>query len=116
MGGELRTRYKDSYLPIGTTLYQGALRVYQYPKGVVQTISPPPASYTYNYTLGQSDLPLFMLDLRTIPLGPVRTWSRSSLSLVYYGLGDVYLSDSAPLDQWFDVIIHIQKTTPSNHL
>jgi erythromycin esterase len=115
MGGELRARYKDSYLPIGTTLYQGAVRVYQYPKGVVQTISPP-ASDTYNYTFGHVGLPLYMLDLRTIPLGPVRTWSQSSRTFVKYGLGGEDLSDSAPLSQWFNVMISLQNTTPSNHL
>ncbi len=57
MGRELRTLYKDSYLPIGTTLYQGAVRIYQYPTGVIQTINPATPG-TYNYTLGEVGLPL----------------------------------------------------------
>ena len=116
MGGELRALYKDSYLPIGTTLYQGALRSYDYPTGVIQTINPPTAD-TYNYTLGQVGLPLYMLDLRKIPPGPVTDWAKgSTTSFLLYGLGGEDLSTSCMISQWFDVIIHIQNTTPANHL
>jgi erythromycin esterase len=115
MGGELHARYHDSYLPIGTTLYQGTFRIYDYPAGLIQTISPP-ASYTYNYTLGQAGLPLYILDLRKIPPGPVSNWSHGSTIFLLYGLGGEDLSVLAPLSQWFDVIIHIQNTTPSKHL
>lgn len=115
MGGELRVRYQDSYLPIGTTLYQGAYRIYDYPAGMIQTISPPTPD-TYNYTLGQAGLPLYILDLRKIPPGPVSNWSLGSAIFLLYGLSGENLSVPAPLSQWFDVIIHIQNTTPSNHL
>ena len=114
MGAELRTRYKDRYLPFGTTLYQGTFRIYHYPAGIVQTITPP-APDTYNYTLGQANLPLYMLDLRTIPPGPVNNWARSRAIFLTYGLGGEDLSTPAQLSQWFDVIIHVQNTTPSKH-
>jgi erythromycin esterase-like protein len=118
MGGELRAQYKDSYLPIGTTLYQGTCRVYDYPAGVLQAIPPAPAN-TYNYTLGQAGLPLFMLDLRNVPSGPVATWANgagSITTLLLYGLGGEDLSTPGPLNQWFDVLVHVQNTTPSQHL
>lgn len=115
MGGELRVRYQDSYLPIGTTLYQGTFRIYDYPAGLIQPISPP-APNTYNYTLGQAGLPHYLLDLRKIPSGPVSNWSLGYAIFLLYGLGGENLSVLAPLSQLFDVIIHIQNTTPSNHL
>ncbi|MEO6887605.1 MAG: erythromycin esterase family protein [Ktedonobacteraceae bacterium] len=115
MGGELRARYNASYLPIGTTLYQGTMRIYHYPTSSIQTITPPDPN-TYNYTLGQANLPLYMLDLRTIPPGPVHNWAQSSAIFVNYGLGGEDISTPAQLSQRFDVIIHVQNTTPSRHL
>ena len=115
MGGELRAHYHQSYLPIGTTLYQGTFRTYTfYPSNKVQTISPA-SSNTYNYTLGQAGLPLYMLDLRTIPSGAVSNWAHSSSIFLLYGWRGENLSASAQLSQWFDVIIHIQNTTPSEY-
>ena len=116
MGGELRARYKDSYLSIGTTFYQGAFRVYHYPETSTQQI-PTPNLDTYNYNLGQADLPLYMLDLRKVPSGPVATWANEPTNIfLNYGLGGENLSTICTLSQWFDVIIHVQRTTPSNLL
>ena len=111
MGGELRAFYH----PIGTTLSQGSYRTYGiYPSNRVQAIAPP-ASNTCNYTLGQAGLPLYMLDLRTMPAGAVRNWAQSSSIFLLYGLGGQDLSTPARLSQWFDVIVHIQNTTPSEY-
>ncbi|MBV9228852.1 MAG: erythromycin esterase family protein, partial [Chloroflexi bacterium] len=97
LGGELRAHYHQSYLPIGTTLYQGTYRTYTfYPSNKVQTISPP-SSNTYNYTLGQAGLPLYMLDLRTIPSGAVSNWAQGSSIFLVYGLGGQDLSTPAQL-------------------
>jgi erythromycin esterase len=118
MGGELRSHFQQSYLPIGTTLYQGKVRVYDYPAGIVQTIPPAPR-VTYNYTLGQAGLPLALLDLRTLPSGDVADWARgagSATRLLEFGLGGEDLNTSGSLSQWFDVIVHVQNTTPSQHL
>lgn len=118
LGGELRAHYKESYLPIGTTLFQGTMRVYDYPSGKVQAIPPAPA-HTYNYNLGQAGLPLYMLDLRNLPPGSVASWANgatSATTLLNYGLGGEDLSTSGPLSQWFGLIIHVQNTTPSQHL
>ncbi|MHB8600097.1 MAG: erythromycin esterase family protein [Ktedonobacteraceae bacterium] len=116
MGGELRTRYGKSYLPIGTTLYQGTFRIYYNSSSAIQTIQPPGLyPSTYNYTLGQAGIPLYMLDLRKIPPGLVNTWALSSIILINYGLGGEDLSTPALLSQWFDVIIHVQNTTPARH-
>lgn len=114
MGGELRARYQNGYLAIGTTLYRGAFRSYTSFTGTVQKINPP-APDTYNYTLGQAGLPLYMLDLRQLPAGVVSAWANSSATLLSYGLAGEDLSSPAQLGQWFDVIVHIQDTTASIH-
>jgi erythromycin esterase len=115
MGAELRARYKSGYLAIGTTLYQGTFRSYSYPNSTIQRIDSP-APNTYNYTLGQTGLPLYMLDLDNIPSGPARDWSLSSAIFLDYGLGGEDLSAPALLGQSFNVIVHIQNTTPSRLL
>lgn len=115
MGGELHACYYQSYLPIGTTLYQGTFRIYQfYPKNSLQTIDPP-GPMTYNYTLGQVGLPLYMLDLRNLSPGPADNWAHSLSTFLLYGLGGENLSAPAQISQWFDVIIHMQDTTPSEY-
>jgi hypothetical protein len=70
---------------------------------------------TYNYTLGQADLSLYMLDLRTIPYDVVSNWAQSSSLFRLEGVGGENLSTPAQLSQWFNVIIHIQNTTPSQY-
>jgi erythromycin esterase-like protein len=115
MGGELRVRYHQNYLPIGTTLYRGTFRTYtHYPSNKTQVIFFPNTK-TYNYTLGQVGLPLYMLDLRNLPPGLVDNWAHSSSIFLLYGLGGEDLSAPAQISQWFDVIIHIQYTTPSKY-
>jgi len=114
MGGELRASYGDGYLAIGTTLYRGAFRSYTSFTGTVQKINPP-ASDTYNYTLGQAGLPVYMLDLRQLPAGPVSNWANNFAPFLEYGLAGEDLSSPAALGQLFDVIVHIQDTTPSIH-
>lgn len=114
MGGELRARYQGSYLAIGATFYQGSFRSYDSFGGTVQKINPPTPD-TYNYTLGQAGLPLYMLDMHQLPAGAVSAWANSSATLLGYGLAGEDLSSPAQLGQWFDVIVHIQNTTPSIH-
>lgn len=115
MGGELRARYQANYLAIGATFYRGAFRVYHYPATSVQQLSTP-GQNTYNYTLSQAGLPRYLLDLRGIPSGPVTTWATGPAILLEYGLGGEDLSVSGSLSQWFDVLVHIQQTTPSTPL
>ena len=115
MGGELRARYQAGYLAIGATFYQGAFRAYHYPASSVQQITTP-GQNTYNYALGQARLPRYLLDLRGIPSGPVATWANGPAVLVEYGLGGEDLSVLGSLSTWFDVLVHVQQTTPSTPL
>ena len=114
MGGELRARYKDSYLPIGTTLYQGALRVYQYPKGVATHFSSG-FRYLQLHVWARWSSSLYA---RSAYNSSARyaLGAKSSRTFVKYGLGGEDTSVFAPLSQLFDVMISLQNTTPSNHL
>lgn len=115
LGGELRARYQKDYFAIGTTLYRGTFRSYSYPSSTIQTITPP-APHSYNAALGQVGLPLYMLDLDRLPPGPLKDWAHQPAMLINYGLGGEDLSTSQRLSQSFDIIIHIQNTTPSRPL
>jgi erythromycin esterase len=112
MGGELRAHYGNGYFAIGTTLYQGAFRTYTYPGSTVQSVGPLPHA-SYNATLGQAGLPLYLLPLDNLPPGPLRAWACSRATLLSYGLGGEDLSAPAQLSQSFDALVHIQQTTPA---
>jgi erythromycin esterase len=118
LGGDLRATYGSSYLAIGTTLYQGSFRAYHYPTGIVEAL-PPATSDTYNYELGRAGLRYYMLDLRTIPAGAVKIWASgdgSAANLITVGLGGEHLTASATLSGVFDVVVHIQQSSPAQHL
>jgi erythromycin esterase-like protein len=132
LGGDLRAKYGSSYLPIGTTLYQGTFRAYDYPAGIVQAL-PPATSDTSNHALGQDRLPYYVLDLRTAPAGAVAHWASgtgpaalgqrhwasgtgSARVLLLLGLGGEKLDIAGSLEQYFDAIVHVQLSTPAQHL
>jgi erythromycin esterase len=114
MGNDLYNKYANSYLAIGTTLHQGSYRIYQ-ATGTTTTKLPTPGWATYNYILGQTRFPLYMLDLRRVPQGTIDTWA-TGYTLDLYGLGGQNLSVKCRLDQWFDVMINIQNSTPAHTL
>jgi erythromycin esterase len=115
MGGELRARYSKGYFAIGTTLYQGTFRAYTDTGSRIQSVGPLPRA-SYNATLGQDGLPLYLLPLDNLPPGPLRTWAGSGATLFMYGLGGEDLSAPVLLSQSFDVLVHIQQTTPARLL
>ncbi|MGH2479428.1 MAG: erythromycin esterase family protein, partial [Ktedonobacteraceae bacterium] len=74
---------------------------------------------SYNYELGNSDLPLYALDLRHIPTGPVSNWMNGphpffEIGAVYSPVNEKYSYTPTDLPQQFDVIISIQKVTASH--
>ena len=119
MGAELRATYQSGYLAIGTTTYQGAYRVYGAPSVMVKAI-PQLTLSTYNYDLGQAGRPYYLLDLHKTPTsGAVADWVgglSSANILPFYGVGGEDLSVSGILNQWFDALVHVQISTPSQPL
>lgn len=115
LGAELRIQYQRSYLAIGTILYQGTFRAYKnYPLNSVQRI-PPPSRNDLSYSLSRAGIPLYMLDLRNLRSGQVSNWAQSPCIVPNYGLGGQDLSGIAAPSQFFDVIVYIQKTRPSEY-
>jgi erythromycin esterase len=117
MGGFLRKWYHDNYLTIATSLYQGAYTIYLNNYQTVTTaILGVPGKDTYNYTLGNVSIPIYLLDLRKTPPGSVTDWANGPYIFLEYGFGGENLSVSGPLQQWFDLIVLIRDTTGSHSL
>src|SRR5262249_55171645 len=79
MGTFLDRQYQGGYRPIGLTFYDGSYTVLVPPHA--ETVLPAPTG-TYNYALGSADLPLYALDLRQTPAGPVTDWAHGPHDLI----------------------------------
>lgn len=118
LGGLLHQHYKQQYLTIGTSFFQGSFNALMQQYGFTSyTVGPPPVG-SYDYVLGSVGLPLYLLDIRQTPAGPVRNWVQGPAKLRNIGIffdpahqADYYGQGS--LHQWFDAIIDFQKTTAS---
>jgi len=115
MGTFLRQQFKQSYLAIGTSFYQGSFTIFASGSARIFKAAAPGAD-TYNYTLGHAGIPRYILDIRPTPAGPVTDWVQGTYVLLNYGVGGQDLEAVGPLQHWFDVIIHFQNTTPSHLL
>jgi erythromycin esterase len=117
IGGYLRKWYHDNYLNIATSLYQEVYNIYpSYGSPNTTALPGTPGKDTYNYTLGKVSIPLYLLDLRKTPPGPVTDWANRPHIFLEYGLQGVDLSVPGSLQQWFNIIVFIRNTTPSHSL
>lgn len=123
MGTILRERYQARYFPLGFSFFQGSFRALGEDQNgnltplqtfTVQSAEPG----SYNATLGSVGIPLYLLDLRHAPAGPVSQWLDGPhdfrmIGAVYnpYDESQSYVPIS--LNKGFDAIIHIQKVTAS---
>lgn len=123
MGAYLREQYRDHYLPIGFSFYQGAFNAFGSTSIQTFTVAAPLRN-SYNDTLGSVGLPRYILDLRRVPGGPVSQWVKGPSHFWSIGAGfdpqdksyteDYY--DFGSLQEWYDVIIHFQRVTASQLL
>ncbi len=127
MGWYLRERYRSQYLAIGQNFSQGSFNAIGEDKTCQHCINL--QSFTlqetrqgsYNELFGTVSLPLYALDLRHVPGGPVGQWMNGphgflTISSLYIPTaGDTYY-EALSLPQSFDVIIQIQKVTASQLL
>jgi erythromycin esterase len=122
LGALLRQHYKQQYLPIGTSFFEGSFNAFNpaLPQdGLVSyTVGPPPVG-SYDDVLGSVGLPLYLLDLRQTPAGPVTSWVQGPAQLRSIGISfdptqRNFIQGS--LQQWFDAVIDVQKTTASRPL
>jgi erythromycin esterase len=122
LGGLLRQQYKQQYLTIGTSFFQGSFHALTPPGGLMSYTVGAPHVGSYDYVLGSVSLPpLYLLDIRQTPAGPVTNWVEGPAKLRMIGAlfdptheADYYIQGS--LHQWFDAIIHFQKITASRPL
>ena len=120
LGGLLRQQYKQQYLTIGTSFFQGSFNAFTPNSFTSYTVGPPPVG-SYDYVLGSVGLPLYLLDIRQTPTGPVRNWVQGPARLRHIGISfdpahEAHYYVEGSLQQWFDVIMHFQTTTASHPL
>lgn len=115
MGTFLRQWYKENYIAIGTSFYQGSFHIFTSGSPKI-FIAAAPGTDTYNYELGKAGIPRYILDIRSTPTGAVTDWIQGTHRLINYGVGGEDLEAVGPLQHWFDVIIHFQSITASHLL
>src|SRR5258708_3519297 len=91
LGGFLRTWFKQSYLPIATSLYQGTFNTYQCIRVTTDTAGTA-GDDTYTYTLRNVAIPIYMLDLRKTQPGPGTDCANGPYTFLPLYLGVYYLS------------------------
>ncbi|GER92093.1 erythromycin esterase [Dictyobacter vulcani] len=115
LGAFLRQRYHQDYLALGTSLYHGSYTTYT--ANAVQTTSlAPPQEGTYTSVFGSINKPLYSLDLRQTPAGPVSNWFNQAHVFTANGVGGEDVSMPGPVKQWFDIIVFLRDTTPAHSL
>lgn len=115
MGEFLYEKYQEIYRPLGTSFYQGSLRIFT--GGSTQVVTEPtPNTDTYNYALGSVSIPRYILDIRQAPAGPVQAWLQGPYTLLNYGVGGQNLETDGSLQYWFDGMIAFHDITPTHLL
>ncbi len=117
MGHLLRQHFGSGYLSVGMSLYGGSYTVIigsTLPLHANAQPIPAVDPNSYNATLGAVGLSLYMIDLRTVPLGKVMRWANGYNPFLNLGYDGTDLTTNGPLSQWFNIIIHMQSTTPTH--
>lgn len=117
MGVSLRKMFGDKMVVFGFAFNQGSFQAVERGKGLHDfTVAPAPAG-SLDATLAATGIPLFALDLRSVPKsGPVATWLSEPHKT--RSIGAVYSEDAAAQFFWetnilksFDVLLFVEKTT-----
>ena len=121
LGGLLRQQYQQQYLTIGTSFFQGSFNALTQQNGLTSYTVGPPLVGSYDYVLGSVGLPLYLLDIRQTPAGAVTNWVQgpAKLRIISQVFDPAHEADDygqGSLQQWFDAIMHFQKTTASRPL
>jgi erythromycin esterase len=124
MGSTLRDRYHDRYLSLGFSFYAGAHNaILMDTEGQVLVRGPqayplPPARQeSYHATLSRAGV-LYLLDVRSVPAGAVRTWLEGPHPFRDFGAEHIEGGGYQPLSltRWFDVLIHLEHLSPTHLL
>jgi erythromycin esterase len=124
MGIDLRQRYHDHYLTIGFSFFEGAHNAILMDQED-NVIRPGRQAYTlvearqesYHHTLTRAGK-LYLLDVRSVPTGEVSAWLDGPHPFRDFGAEHVdeggYTKLS--LSKRFDVLVHIEKISPTQLL
>lgn len=117
MGSYLRKMFGRDYVNFGFHFNEGSFRAYgESRKLEEQTIGPAPDG-SLDHALAATGLPLFALDVRNLPrTGPVAEWARQphasrSIGAVYFGPDAPSTLVNSPVQEMFDAILFVGKTT-----
>jgi erythromycin esterase len=122
MGSRLRERFEQGYVSIGFVLNRGEYRAVPDPKQPRESVLVPLDASAPGYlaeTLSRVGAPIFAIDLRRAPAGPVRDWL-SAPHLVHscgWLVSDAErLGAVASITKQFDLVIYIDQTTGATPL
>lgn len=111
-GSLLRDHFGRRYASVGLTFHHGS---------VPGSVPPPPSDFA-DAVLGSTDLSAYLLDLHSGRPEAVRRWLEAPTKLRLIGPGykpeadAAYYTSGGSLANWFDIIIHSRKVTPTRPL
>ncbi len=117
MGSRLREEHGSDYVAIGLVLNQGEYRVSrdrQHPRESMAVTLDASAPGWLAETFRRVDIPVFGLDLRNVPAGPVSAWLAAPH--LVYSCGWLYSEAElkggpASVTRRFDMVIYVDQTT-----
>ena len=124
MGGYLRAKFRRELVNFGFAFGQGSFRAMEAGRNQLREFTVQPlAMGSLDGTLATANIPILALDLRELPKGPVANWFARPRAM--RSIGAIYNENDpeAPMfvshEVWpkdFDVILFVEKTTPSHGL
>lgn len=123
MGVHLHKRHIDAMVAFGFSFYQGSLNAISFQRAsrgmLISHEVPPPPEESYEHTWGVLGLPQFFLDLRNVRAGSTAAdWLAGprlcrSIGAAYEAAHPENYFEEINLSEEYDVVIHLQDTTPS---
>jgi erythromycin esterase-like protein len=119
MGAYLREKYGKQMVNFGFAFNEGSFRAVELGKGLRDFTVPPAPEGTLDHVLAATGIPLFAVDLRSVPHGtPAAKWFAEAHKSRSIGAA---FSDSLEPTQWspgptqsdFDVVLFVEKTSAS---
>ena len=122
LGQHLRKSLGDQLLVFGFAFHRGGFRARMAGGGPPRAFAAPPAvAESLDAALAATGHPIFALDLRRVPEGPVRAWLREkrrsrSIDATYSVELDAVVQQPIAVLTDFDALLFVAKTTPSRGL
>jgi erythromycin esterase len=118
----LRERLGTGYASVGFLLHEGTYRAAPDPGKPRQTIAAPVSPVGPGFAaeaFGRVGKPIYAVDLRAAPAGPVRDWLAAPHRVHSYGWivpDPRYQALPRSLTRGFDVVVYVKRTTAARRL